>query len=59
MKVFLVEYCYDYEGCSAQALYKTRKLAETHPRGGDDTEITEMKVETKPYKEPRAEKAKS
>ncbi len=42
--VYAVEYCYDYEGCSLEAVYATRKLAELHPKRGDETKVTKMPI---------------
>jgi hypothetical protein len=44
MKVYVVTYAYDYEGESVEGVYATRKAANRHPKGGDETKIEEIEV---------------
>jgi hypothetical protein len=42
--VYLVTYHYDYEGHDIQAVYASQKLADQHPKGGDETVVHKMRV---------------
>lgn len=40
--VYVVLYCYDYEGCQLQAVYRRKRDADQHPSGGDEKRIEKM-----------------
>ena len=42
--VYVVTYAYDYEGHSLEAVYASQKLADQHPKSGDETVVHKMRV---------------
>lgn len=42
--VYVVLYCWDYEGCELQAVYRRKKDADKHPLGGDNKRVFRQRV---------------